>query len=99
KETGELKQYVTPTVSKCTTGANELMAKIHNKGQRMPAILTIEQMKEWLSVDLSDERITQIASTPYPAEDMEAYSVRKDFKKINTPQEKYEYAELSEEFC
>lgn len=99
KETGEVKSFTTPTVSKITTAANEYMARIHNKGKRMPTILNLDLAKEWLSADLSDERITQIASTPYPAEDMDAFPVRKDFKLIDTPQEKFHYPELVPDFC
>ena len=63
KETGELKSYVTPTVSKVTTAANPFMAKIHNNGERMPTFLNRELVNEWLSSNLTDERLIEIAST------------------------------------
>ncbi|MDB5191863.1 MAG: response-associated peptidase [Segetibacter sp.] len=76
KETGE-------TVDTCaliTTQANRLMEQIHNSKKRMPTILTPELAGEWISDGLTEERINEIATFQYPAEDMEAWPIHKDFK-------------------
>jgi putative SOS response-associated peptidase YedK len=98
-ETGELTETVTPTFSIVTTAANELMAKIHNSKQRMPCILTRELAEEWISEGLPKERITAIASQQYPAEQMEAYAVAKDFQESLHPKEAFVYEEWDGEFC
>lgn len=99
KETGELKVFVTPTFSIVTTVANELMAKIHNTKKRMPTILTKELAEEWIKDGLSQERITEIATYQYPSEKMDAYSIPKDFQKIDSPKERQHYPELDAVFC
>ena len=76
KETGE-------TVDTCalvTTKANELMEHIHNVKKRMPTILPKELAGEWISNDLSEERITALATYQIPSEKMKATLIAKDFK-------------------
>lgn len=74
-------------VTLCTTSANGLLAKIHNKPTnspdfRMPAILLPEEISGWLDTDLqATERLQLIRS--YPTEEMEAYSVINFKKKAN----------------
>lgn len=90
KETGE-------TVDTCalvTTHANELMEKIHNSKKRMPTILTPELAGEWISDGLPEKRINEIATFQYPAEQMEAWPIHKEFKTALDPTEGYEYADL-----
>jgi putative SOS response-associated peptidase YedK len=90
KETGE-------TVDTCalvTTKANALMEQIHNSKKRMPTILTAELAGEWISDGLTEERITEIATFQYPAEEMEAWPIHKDFKTAAEPTEAFEYADL-----
>lgn len=99
KETGELTTTVTPTLSLLTTKANSLMEKIHNSKKRMPTFLTKELAEEWIQDDLSEERIIEIATNQYPADKMEAFSIRKDFQELSNPKEAMHYAELDEEFC
>ena len=94
KETGEIQKFVTPTFAIVTTEANSLMAKIHNSKKRMPTILTKELAEEWVTDGLSEERILEIAGFQYPAEQMDAYSIPKDFQQIDNPRIHEDYPEL-----
>lgn len=92
RETGE-------TLNTCalvTTKANALMEQIHNSKKRMPVILTDELAGEWISDSLAEERISEIATFQYPAGDMEAWPIQKDFKIALNPTEPCDYAELPE---
>ena len=79
------RQYTGTTL--CTTAANGLLAKIHNKPAgsedfRMPGILLPEDITTWLDTELSViERLALIK--PYPADEMEAFSVINYKKKEN----------------
>lgn len=99
ESTGELEELVTPTFAIVTAKANALMERIHNSKKRMPTILTKELAEEWISDGLSQQRIVEIASYQYPAEKMDAYSIRKDFQEIIDPKTKEVYPELESEFC
>ncbi|MEN9952120.1 MAG: hypothetical protein RLZZ520_388 [Bacteroidota bacterium] len=77
-----------------TTAANDLMSKVHNKKKRMPTILSEILAHEWLQEGLIESRIKKIANFQLANEDMEAISIRKDFKTAVHPQEKFVYAEL-----
>lgn len=99
KETGEIETIITPTFAVVTTKANELMAKIHNSKQRMPTILTRDLAEEWIKGDHSQERIIEIATYQYPAEQMKAYTVPKDFQEIDAPKSRHAYPEFESEFC
>jgi putative SOS response-associated peptidase YedK len=90
KETGE----TTDSFAIVTTAANTLMAKVHNKRKRMPCILTEKFANEWLQEELNETRIKEIANFQFPDNDMQAYSIRKDFKNAVSPQEKFTYPEL-----
>ncbi|MBL7750017.1 MAG: SOS response-associated peptidase family protein, partial [Chitinophagaceae bacterium] len=79
-----------------TTAANALMEKIHNSKKRMPAILSEDLAWEWLFGNLDEKRITDIAMTPFPAEQMEAYTIAKDFRDSLEPTKRVEYEELPE---
>jgi putative SOS response-associated peptidase YedK len=92
KETGETMD----TFAIITTKANALMDKVHNTKKRMPVILTEELAHEWIFSNLDEKRIQEIASFQLPASEMEAFSIRKDFKVIPDPLETYSYAELPE---
>jgi putative SOS response-associated peptidase YedK len=67
-----------------TSKGNELMARIHNNpklenGPRMPLILPEELVDEWLAPindELDEKRIKELIR-PYPAEAMEAHTVRR----------------------
>jgi len=90
KETGE---YVN-TVAVITTKANPLMEQVHNSKKRMPTILNDELAWEWMMTELSDERITEIASTQYDAKEMEVCTISPQFQGLLNPAEPYEYADL-----
>lgn len=89
KQTGEMLD----TFAIVTTDANELMTQIHNTRKRMPTILTDETTELWLSGDLSEKEITELATFHTPNL-LEAYTIRKDFREALNPKEPYEYPEL-----
>jgi len=90
KETGE----TLDTFAIITTSANSLMEQVHNKKKRMPTILTEELAYEWILGDPDEKRIQEIASFQFPAGEMEAYTIRKDFKTIEDPTKAFTYDEL-----
>lgn len=90
KSTGE----TIDTFAIVTTQANELMAQVHNKKLRMPTILNEDLAHEWLFGNLTEEQIKQIATYQFPAKDMFAYTIRKDFKQCDDPLEEFDYSEL-----
>lgn len=99
KETGELQTITTPTFAVVTTKANSLMSKIHNSKERMPTILTKELAEEWIKPGLSEERINQIATFQFPAEQMGAHTISKDFQQVTTPKSRHNYPDFTPEFC
>ena len=62
------------TFSIITTDANELLAMIHNSGKRMPAILSPEDEKKWLSISTSLESALSLLQ-PYPSEILKAHTI------------------------
>jgi len=92
KTTGE---YV-ETFAIVTTAANELMQQVHNSKKRMPTILNEDLAYEWLFGNPDEARIKEIAMTQFPAEEMEAYPIAKDFREALKPTEKFIYNELPE---
>jgi putative SOS response-associated peptidase YedK len=90
QETGEAKD----TFAVITAPANSVMELVHNSRKRMPTILPDKLALEWISEDLTDERITELATYQYPAEEMEVKTIRKEFREIEDPTEAYEYKEL-----
>lgn len=76
-----------------TTAANELMEQVHNSKKRMPTILTEELAWEWMFGDLSEERITEIAKTQFPANRIEVYTIAKDFRESVSPTAPFDYGE------
>ena len=87
RETGE----TVKTVAIITTKANSLMAEVHNSKMRMPAILKDELAYEWIFGDLSDERITEIASTQHPVKEMVVHTISPKFQGLSDPTEKHDY--------
>jgi len=55
------------TFSILTCAANPMMAVIHNSKLRMPVVLSIDSVPEWLSPELDEKRIKELAS-PCPDE-------------------------------
>lgn len=92
KETGEYSE----TFSIITTQANALMAQVHNSKKRMPTILTADLALEWLSPTLHEERISELAKFQFPTNQMEAYSVAKDFRNAHDPAQPVVYEDLPE---
>ena len=62
-----------------TTEANDLLKPIHD---RMPVILTREAERVWLDPAIQDPTQLLPLLVPYPAEEMEAYSVS---QRVNNP--------------
>jgi putative SOS response-associated peptidase YedK len=60
------------TFAVVTTRPNRLMARIH---ERMPAILSAERARRWLTPGLLDGEELRALTEPYPAEEMEAWPV------------------------
>ena len=77
-----------------TTKANKLMEQVHNSKKRMPTILDDDLAYEWLFGDLSEERILEIAKTQFPAEEMHAYTIAKDFREAGDPTKEFIYHDL-----
>ena len=84
------------TFSIVTTRANALMEQVHNSKKRMPVILTEDLAWEWLMENPDEKRITEIAGFQYPAQQMQAISIAKDFINADEPAEAHAYAELPE---
>jgi putative SOS response-associated peptidase YedK len=59
-----------------TTEANPLMAKIHNKKKRMPAILRKEDESKWISNSIDKEESMALLK-PFDEKEMEAYTISK----------------------
>lgn len=79
-----------------TTKANCLMEQVHNVKKRMPVILPGELAFKWMMEDLPEPEINEIASYQFPAEEMNAYAIAKDFKIVENPLERFHYDELPE---
>lgn len=90
KDTGE----TVDTFAIVTTAANHLMQQVHNSKKRMPVILTEDLAYEWLLGEPDEKRITEIATSQYPADKMSAYSIAKDFRTAPDPKEAVSYPEL-----
>lgn len=82
------------TCSIVTTAANPLMQQIHNTKKRMPTILTDDLAWDWLFGELDETRISEIAGFQFPAKELEAYPVAKDFRQALDPAEPFIYGEL-----
>ena len=59
-----------------TTEANPMMAKIHNKKKRMPAILMEKDYKKWISNSITKEEAKNLLK-PFNEKEMEAYTISK----------------------
>jgi putative SOS response-associated peptidase YedK len=92
KNTGE---YV-ESFAIVTTKANKLMEQVHNNKKRMPTILNEDLAYEWMFAKLDETRVTEIATTQYPTEEMSAISIAKDFITALNPQEPFKYEALPE---
>jgi putative SOS response-associated peptidase YedK len=77
-----------------TGNGNELTNQVHNTKKRMPTILTQELAEEWISKDLPKERVIEIASFRYDANEMFTHPVSKDFLYSDEPEKEFYYPEL-----
>jgi putative SOS response-associated peptidase YedK len=77
-----------------TTAANRLMEQIHNSKKRMPTILDEDMAYEWLFGNLEEDRITEIARSQIPAQQVDAYSIAKDFREALEPTKATGYEDL-----
>ena len=89
-ESGEMMN----TFTIVTTKANHLMEQIHNKKKRMPTILNDQQASLWMSSNLAEQQITQLASTQIDDHLLEAHTIKKDFRTADNPMESYLYIDL-----
>ena len=90
KETGE----VINTFAVVTTKANLFMEKIHNVKKRMPTILSEELAYEWLMENIAEERIATIAASQISSAEMDAYTIKKEFRILENPTEHFVYENL-----
>ena len=90
RETGETMD----TFSIVTTKANTLMEQIHNKKKRMPTILNEAQAAEWISPNVSESKIMELASCSIDESIMSAYTLDKGFRTASNPMEAFEYHDL-----
>jgi putative SOS response-associated peptidase YedK len=91
KQTGEALN----TFAIVTTAANPLMQAVHNVKRRMPTILTQELAHQWIMNEhLTETQIKQIAQYQLPSNQMQAYTIAKDFKLLQNPLAHYEYEGL-----
>ena len=86
-------EYV-ETCTLVTTPANALMEQLHNSKKRMPTILDEDLAWEWLFGDLEEKRILEMATTQFPAEQMQAWTLKKDFLHSLSPTEPHVYPDL-----
>lgn len=82
------------TVTIVTTDANKLMSQVHNAKNRMPTILDDALAWEWITGNLSEERITQIATTQYDTEKMQACTIVPKFIESDEPTTPYIYPDM-----
>ena len=90
-ESGEMMN----TFTIVTTKANHLMEQIHNKKKRMPTILNEQQASLWISPNISEQQIMQLASTQIDDHLLNAHTIKKDFRTAENPKQDYDYPELS----
>ena len=90
KSTGE---YV-ESFAIITTKANILMEQVHNSKKRMPTILNDGLAYEWIFGNPGEERILEIAATQFPAEQMQARTIVKDFRAALEPSKEFVYEDL-----
>jgi hypothetical protein len=70
------------------------MEQIHNKKKRMPTILNEQQASLWISPNLTEQQIMQLAFTQIKDDLLEAHTIKKDFRTADNPMESYLYIDL-----
>ncbi|MEP7107269.1 MAG: SOS response-associated peptidase [Ferruginibacter sp.] len=86
-------EYV-ETCAIVTTAANNLMEQIHNTRKRMPTILTEDLAWDWLFGELDETRISEIGRFQFPAQEMAAYTIVKDFREAFDPTAAFGYQDI-----
>jgi putative SOS response-associated peptidase YedK len=86
-------EYV-ETCTIVTTRANALMEQVHNSKKRMPTILNEDLAWEWMFGDLEEKKILEIATAQYPAQQMQAWTIKKDFLSSLCPADPFVYPDL-----
>lgn len=89
--TNHLRGQSADTFAIVTGPAVEKLHEIHNSQHRMPTILSEELAWEWIQEGLSETRIMEIASYQLPNDQIEAWTIVKDFLKKENPTEPFEY--------
>lgn len=92
KSTGEYAE----TFAIVTTQANPLMMQVHNSKKRMPTILNEDLAYEWLFGNPDEKRILEIASHQYPASEMKACTISKNFRDAMEPAKEFHYEDVPE---
>jgi putative SOS response-associated peptidase YedK len=62
------------TFSIVTTGANDLMAHIHNSGKRMPVILSKSSEAKWIDLSIAEDDALKLLQ-PSPSEILKAHTI------------------------
>jgi putative SOS response-associated peptidase YedK len=62
------------TFSVITTGANDLMADIHNSKKRMPVVLEKGSETTWLDISSGKAELSELMR-PYPSEVLKAHTI------------------------
>ncbi len=70
------------------------MEQIHNKKKRMPTILNEEQASLWISPNLGEQQIMQLASTQIKDDLLDVHTIKKDFRTAVDPKEFNSFNEL-----
>ena len=86
--TGELLS----TFSIITTSANDLMADIHNSGKRMPVILTKQNEKRWIDLDIDRKEALELLK-PCSSEILKAHTISSLINNRNTDRNRPEIIE------
>jgi len=86
--TGELLS----TFSIITTSANDLMADIHNSGKRMPVILTKQNEKRWIDLDIDRKEALELLK-PCSSEILKAHTISSLINNKNTDRNRQEIIE------
>ncbi|WP_397569087.1 SOS response-associated peptidase [Schlesneria sp. T3-172] len=69
----------------CTTEANEMMSELHD---RMPVILTNDQIAPWLDTSINDVPALETLLTQFPAEGTQAWAVSKEVGNVRNQGER-----------
>ena len=89
-ETGE----TVDTCSIVTTEANLVMSQIHNSKKRMPTMLNDDLAWQWMFGKLDEKRISEIARWQIPWQNLDFYTLAKDFLNSHDPLKEFVYPEL-----